>query len=254
MSLSHGAIILLVGFIAGMINSVAGGGTLLSFPVLVWLGRTPIPANATNAVAICPGSLAGMIGFRQEIRGSRRWALLLGLPSLAGAALGAVLLLRTPPAVFDSIIPLLVLGATVLFAMQEPVLRLMKLDVDAKRSNSWWAGAMVFQFFVAVYGGYFGAGMGILMLAALGLLGLTDIHRMNGLKNFFAACINGVAAVYFVWSGSVIWPDVLIMAAGTIAGGYGGAGLARRLGRTFVRRAVVFIGLAMALSLLLRRR
>jgi hypothetical protein len=112
---------------------------------------------------------------------------------------------------------------------------------------------VVFQVVVAVYGGYFGAGIGILMLAALGLLGLTDIHQMNGLKNFFAVCINVVAATYFVLRGSVEWPYAAVMVAGAIAGGYGGAGLARKLGRAFVRRAVIFIGLAMAASLLFGR-
>ncbi|PYP85135.1 MAG: sulfite exporter TauE/SafE family protein [Blastocatellia bacterium AA13] len=253
MNLLHAAIILLAGFVAGMINSVAGGGTLLTFPILVWLGRAPIPANATNAVAICPGSFASMIGFRREIRDSRRWLLLLGLPSAAGAVVGAILLLRTPPATFETLVPLLILGATILFAAQEPLIRLLRLDPESPRSNAWWAGAIVFQFFVALYGGYFGAGMGILMLAALALLGLTDIHRMNGLKNFFAACINGVAAIYFIWRGSIIWPDAIVMIVGTIAGGYGGAGIARRLGRGFVRRAVVFIGLAMTLSLFFKR-
>jgi uncharacterized membrane protein YfcA len=116
-------------------------------------------------------------------------------------------------------------------------------------SRRWWIGATLFQFCVAIYGGYFGAGMGILMLAALGLLGLNDIHKMNGMKNFFALCINGVAALFFALSGAVLWLDGLVMTLGAIAGGYGGAGLARRLGRKFVRRAVVAIGFGMAIAL-----
>jgi hypothetical protein len=240
--------------IAGMINSVAGGGTLVSFPALVWLGRDPIIANATNAVALWPGSLAGMIGFRRELEGSRKWMLILLAPSIIGGLAGAILLLLTPSPVFAAIVPFLILFATILFAAGEPVSKKLgnNKGEDADPTRAWWWGAAVFQFFVAVYGGYFGAGMGILMLAALKLLGLSDIHRMNGLKNLFAFSINGVASLYFIWSGKIDWTDALVMAAGAVIGGYCGARLARRLGRQFVRRLVILIGLAMAVSLLFR--
>ncbi|MEW6210228.1 MAG: sulfite exporter TauE/SafE family protein [Acidobacteriota bacterium] len=240
--------------IAGMMNSVAGGGTLVSFPALVWLGRDPIIANATNAVALWPGSLAGMIGFRRELEGSRKWMLILLAPSIAGGLAGAILLLLTPSPVFASIVPFLILFATALFAAGDAISKKIGNNSEASDpSRNWWTGAAVFQFFVAVYGGYFGAGMGILMLAALKLLGLADIHRMNGLKNLFAFSINGVASVYFVWSGKINWADAVVMAAGAIIGGYGGASLARKLGRQFVRRTVIFIGFAMAASLLVKR-
>jgi uncharacterized membrane protein YfcA len=235
-----------------MVNSVAGGGTLLSFPALVWIGRDPILANATNAVALWPGSLSGAFGFRREFGGSARWVLFLVGPSIGGGLLGAFLLLRTPSETFNWMVPYLILAATLLLAAQEPLVRRIYRDGDCQPSVRWWLGAGTFQFVVATYGGYFGAGIGILMLAALGLLGLTDIHQMNALKNLLAACINGVAAIYFAISGSVLWTDGLLMAAAAVVGGYGGAGLARRLGRKFVRRAVVVIGLAMALSLLVR--
>ncbi len=245
------------GCLAGMINSVAGGGTLVSFPALVWLGRDPIVANVTNTVAIWPGSLGAMFGFRRELGNSRRWMALLAGPSVIGGLIGAVLLLQTPSRVFAAIIPYLILFATTLFALQEPITRVLRPHRSRPSAGGpghvWWIWAGAFQFFVAVYGGYFGAGIGILMLAALGLLGLTDIHQMNGLKNFFAVCINLIAAGYFVLSGPVAWTDALIMAAGTIAGGYGGAGLARRLGRRFVRRAVVVIGFTMTASFLFGR-
>jgi len=247
-------IVFLAAFVAGMINSVAGGGTLVTFPTLVWLGRDAVIANVTNTVAIWPASLGAMVGFRRELGDSRRWMLLLVGPSLAGGVLGAYLLLRTPSRTFAAIVPLLILFATVLFAVQEPITRRLRvLGEEHAHGPMWWIGAATFQFLVAVYGGYFGAGIGILMLAALGLLGLTDIHQMNGLKNFFALCINLIAAVYFVVFGTVSWGDALVMAAGAIVGGYGGAGLARRLGRQFVRRTVVVIGVAMAISLLYRR-
>ena len=257
MSLWHGVVVFAAAFVAGMMNSVAGGGTLLTFPVLVWLGMDPIQANVTSTVSLWPGSLGAMYGFRRELAGSGRWMRLLAPVSIVGGLAGAILLLRTPSRVFASIVPYLILFATILFAAQEPITRSLRGDAraNAERVNSprWWVWAMVFQFVVAVYGGYFGAGIGILMLAALGLLGLTDIHQMNGLKNFFAVCINLVAASYFALRGSVDWRYAAVMVAGAIAGGYGGAGLARKLGRRFVRRAVVFIGLAMAASLLFRR-
>jgi uncharacterized membrane protein YfcA len=248
-------IIFLAAFVAGMINSVAGGGTLITFPTLVWIGRDPILANVTNTVAIWPGSLSAMLGFRRELADSRRWMVLLAAPSLLGGLLGAYLLLRTPSRTFAAIVPYLILFATVLFALQESITRLLGADGHGQRhpSRAWWIGAAAFQFCVSAYGGYFGAGMGILMLAALGILGLSDIHQMNGLKNFFAVCINFVAAAYFVLWGTISWPDAIVMTIGTVSGGYGGAGLARRFGRQAVRRTVVVIGVGMAVSLYLRR-
>jgi uncharacterized membrane protein YfcA len=253
MSVWQETVIFAAAFAAGMINSVAGGGTLLSFPALVWLGRDPVIANATSTVALWPGSFGGLLGFRRELRDNRKWALWLGIPSLAGGALGAFLLLHTPSDTFSLIVPYLILGATLLMAAQEQITKRLQLSSPGRPSPVWWSGALFFQFLVGIYGGYFGAGIGILMLAALGLLGQTDIHEMNALKNLFALFINGVAALYFIVSGAVIWIDVLVMAVAATVGGYFGAGIARRLGRRFVRRLVIFIGLAMAVSLLFRR-
>ena len=147
--------------------------------------------------------------------------------------------------------PFLILFATLLFMAQEPVQRMLKTaDAEAHKSTKWLAGAMLFQMAVGIYGGYFGAGIGILMLAALSIMGLTDIHEMNSLKVIFGGTINGIAAAYFIWARMVYWPDVLIMAVGAIVGGYGGAGIARQLGRTTVRRIVIAIGFGMAVSLL----
>lgn len=193
-----------------------------------------------------------MAGFRRELRTADRRMLALTVPSLMGGISGALLLRFTPPAIFDAMVPFLILFATILFMVQETVQRMFKTGIGRHESARWLAGAIVFQFFVALYGGYFGAGIGILMLAALSILGLTDIYQMNGLKNFFALCINGVAALYFMFAHMVVWPYVLIMAAGAVAGGYGGAGLARRMGRTTVRRVVIGIGFAMAVSLFVK--
>jgi uncharacterized membrane protein YfcA len=243
MDLLHGSSAFAAAFAAGAINSVAGGGTLLTFPTLVWLGLNSVAANATSTVAIWPGSVGGMWGYRKELKSADRRMLFLTIPSLIGGIAGALLLRFTPPAIFDALVPFLILFATLLFMAQETVQGLFK------QSGHWFGGAIIFQFFVSLYGGYFGAGIGILMLAALSILGLTDIHQMNGLKNFFALCINGVAAMYFIFAHMVEWPYVFIMAVGAIAGGIGGAGLARKMGRSAVRKVVTAIGFAMAFSL-----
>ena len=246
-------VVFVAAFIAGAINSVAGGGTLVTFPSLVWVGLPSTIANATSTVATWPGSLGAIWGYRQDLRGLPASAYDLIVPSLVGGMLGAVLLVLTPTAVFDRLIPLLILFATVLFMLQEPVQRMVKTTGKAHSgSRSWLIGAMAFQFLVAVYGGYFGAGIGILMLAAFGIMGFTDIHQMNGLKTFLALCINGVAAAYFIWNGMVSWPHALLMATGAIVGGVWGAGVARRIGPKAVRRIVIVVGFTMAISLLFR--
>ena len=235
-------------------NAVAGGGTLVTFPSLVWVGLPSTIANATSTVAIWPGSLGGMWGYRHDLRGLPNATYALIAPSVIGGLVGAVLMARTPTRVFDRLIPLLILFATVLFMLQEPVQRLIKTTGRAHAgSTGWLIGALLFQFLVAVYGGYFGAGIGILMLAAFGIMGFTDIHQMNGLKIFLALCINGVATGYFIWNGMVSWPHALVMAVGAIVGGVWGAGVARTIGPKGVRKIVIAVGFTMAFSLLLRR-
>jgi uncharacterized membrane protein YfcA len=250
---SHGLIAFVAAFAAGAINSVAGGGTLVSFPALVWLGLPSVTANATSTVAIWPGSVGGMLGFRQELQVTEpRMFSLIG-PSLIGGIIGALLLQRTPTDMFDRLVPLLILFATGLFMAQDAVQRLLTRGAAAPFGSRWLIGALLFQLLVGLYGGYFGAGIGILMLAALSIMGLSDIHQMNALKNLLALCINGVAAAYFVWMGMVSWSDATVMAVGAIAGGVGGAGAARRLGRVAVRRIVIAIGLVMATTLMFKR-
>jgi uncharacterized membrane protein YfcA len=251
----HTIVIALAAFAAGAINSIAGGGTLLSFPALVWIGVNPVMANATNTFALWPGSFAAMVGFRRELANVRRWLLLLTIPALLGGATGGVLLLHTSMATFTRLVPFLILGATLLLAGQELITRRLGVLAHAHENPSagWITIVAIFQFLVGIYGGYFGAGIGILILAALGLIGLTDMHEMNGLKNLLAICINGVAAIYFAWSGAVLWKDGFIMAVAAIIGGYLGARVARHLGRTFVRRSVVIIGLAMGVALFFKR-
>jgi uncharacterized protein len=236
------ALALVAAFGAGVVNAVAGGGTLLTFPAIVALGVTPLVANATSTVALWPGSLSSMWGYRGELAGARRWVIGFAAPSIGGGALGAWLLLHTPAASFARIVPFLVLVATALFLAQRPLTR--RLNTSRAEAEGPSAGFLVAQFLVAVYGGYFGAGIGILMLAVLGFMGLTNIHRMNGLKNWGGMCINGVAVVMFAVGGIVHWPIALTMAAGGMLGGYAGARVARRVGQERVRHAIVAIGLA----------
>jgi len=240
-------------FAAGVVNSVAGGGTLISFPALIWLGLPSTIANATNTAALWPGSLASMWGYRRELQGIDPRVLGLAVPSIVGGIVGALLLRLTPTAAFDRLVPILIVFATLLFMLQERLQRrFFRLLTHEHSGSKWLTGAMLFQLLVAVYGGYFGAGIGILMLAALAVMGHTDIHQMNGLKNLLAVGINGVAAVYFVWAGLVVWSDALVMTAGAIVGGFLGAGAARRVGQKAVRRTVVAVGFAMAITLMFR--
>ena len=252
MAVSH-LVVFAAAFVAGAINSVAGGGTLVSFPSLIWVGLPSTIANATSTVALAPGSLGGVWGYRRDLKGLPPSTYALVVPSVVGGGLGAVLLVMTPTATFDRLIPLLIMFATILFMLQDPVQRLIRSGGTAHSgSRTWLVNAILFQFFVSVYGGYFGAGIGILMLAAFGIMGFTDIHQMNGLKSFLAVCINGIAAGYFIWQGMVSWPHAVVMMAGAIMGGVFGAGVARRIGPKGVRRIVIVIGFTMAFSLLLR--
>jgi len=253
MSLAHGALIFAAAALAGMINSVAGGGTLVTFPVLVWLGLDPKVANATSTVALWPGLFGGVFGFRRELKDSRSYLLWLGLTSVLGGGVGAMLLILTPSQTFARLVPYLILFATALFTLQEPISRRLRLPSTASPVGArGWIGPVLIQFFSSIYGGYFGAGNGILMLAALGLFGLKDIHRANGIKNFLGICINSIAVLAFAWSGLVYWPNALLMTVGAVAGGYYGASVARRLGRTFVRRTIVLIGLVIGILMLWR--
>lgn len=254
MTLLQGSLLFGSAFAAGMINSVAGGGTLLTFPSLVWAGFSPVIANATSTLSLVPGAWSSLWGYRREVVHTPKRFLFLLIPSFVGGVIGAVLLKRTPDKTFAALVPFLILFATILFIIQGPVQRRLKTGqtADQPATRSWLIGASCYQLLVAVYGGYFGAGIGILMLAVLGMMGLNDIHQMNGLKNLLGSVVNAVAAVYFVYAGLIDWQAAALMAAGAILGGYGAAGLARRLGQKFVRRAVIVIGLAMTVSLLLK--
>ena len=253
MSLFHSVIMIAAAFAAGVINSIAGGGTLITFPVLIWLGLDPKVANATSTVALWPGLFGGLFGYRRELENSSAILLRLGITSVIGGAVGAWLLIWTPSPTFARLVPFLILFATILFMAQGSINRRLRLQpIVAEPKAWWWLGAIVFQFFSATYGGYFGAGNGILMLAAMGLLGLHDINRANGIKNFLGICINSIAVLSFALMGLVVWPDALLMAGAATLGGYFGARMAVRVNQATIRRAIIVIGFVITFVMLWR--
>lgn len=250
-------LVLVAAALGGAVNSIAGGGTLITFPAIVALGVPPLVANATSTVALWPAAVGSMWGYRGYLAAVRPWVIRFAVPSLLGGALGAWLLLHTTPRAFDRIVPFLVLAATLLFLLQGTLLKrggaASGVTGDAVPEQPRW-GFLAAQFLVGVYGGYFGAGIGILMLAVLGIMGFTNIHTMNGLKNWGGLLMNAVAAIVFAVSGIVNWQVALAMAAGGMVGGYGGARLAQRVGQAPVRRAITVIGLSAFVYLLVRTR
>jgi uncharacterized membrane protein YfcA len=251
--LSHVLAAAAAAFLAGGINSVAGGGTLISFPTLVWLGLPSITANATSTLAIWPGSLGSIWGFRHEFRETNPRMRVLSVSSLVGGGIGALLLRSTPTNVFDRLVPFLILFATLLFTVQEPIQKRLRQRGGERHSmDLWLPGALGLNLAVAIYGGYFGAGMSIMMLSSLGILGMTDILQMNALTSLFALCVNGVAAILFIWMRMVDWRYVLPMAVAAVIGGYGAAGVARSIGRPAVRRFVIGVGFVLSALLFFR--
>jgi uncharacterized protein len=251
--------------LGGAANSVAGGGTLLTFPALIGLGIPPVAANATSTVALWPGSISSMYGYRDALAGARSWARALVVPSILGGLLGAWLLTRTTDAQFKAVVPWLVLVATLLFLSQKQVGAWLRQRVARRNAMptgvsgandlppSPGVGAAAVQFLVATYGGYFGAGAGIVMLAAFGLLGLTNVHQMNGLKNFLAILFNFVAICTFAISGLVQWPIAMLMAIGAAIGGHYAARVAQRMNPELIRRLIGVIGIANAIWLFVAR-
>jgi len=251
----HGVIMFIAAFFAGVINSIAGGGMLLVFPVMIWLGVDPKIANATCTVALWPGLFAGLFGYRREMSDSSIILMRLGAISVVGGGAGAWLLIATPSPVFARLVPVLIFFATILFMVQGPVNRWLRLpSAENESTRRGWTVVIIIQFFSAMYGGYFGAGNGILMLAAMGLLGLRDIHRANGIKNFLGICINGVVVFSFSIAHMVLWPRALLMAVAATIGGYVGARTAQKVGRKFIRRTVIVIGFVITIMMLWRMR
>jgi uncharacterized membrane protein YfcA len=239
---------------AGVVNAIAGGGTLLSFPALVLALGNDRAANVTSTVALVPGSLAGAFGFGEDLRKARPWLHLLIPPSILGGLVGSLLLILLPGSYFTLVVPWLLLTATLLFLFQPILARYLQIEGDGRLPRPALCVVLAaFQFLVAVYGGFFGAGIGILMLSGLGLMGLGDLNRMNAVKNLLAAIINGVSVIVFCFSPQVAWPLALLMAVAAVGGGYLGARVGRRLPRPLVRWTVILIGLGLTVYYVLKQ-
>jgi uncharacterized membrane protein YfcA len=241
-----------VAFCTGVINAVAGGGTLILFPTLLAFGYTAKVANVTNTVAVWPGTVGGSLAYRAEISRQRRTIVAVAPFVLVGTLLGSALLLATPDSTFDLVVPFLIFGACFLLAAQD---RLTVLFFKGDRDLASGHNLLLLRiaiFLVSLYGGYFGAAMGIIMLAIFGLLLPEDIQHANALKGLIAAAINGIGAGYFAVFGDVAWEAAAIMAVSSLAGGYFGVGLARRLPRDKLRLVAVLYGTAAGFVMLLR--
>jgi uncharacterized protein len=227
-------------FAAGAMNSVAGGGSFLSFPALVFAGIPPISANATNNCAMWVGTLGSARGYKEEIKEHRALILPVMAVSVVGALIGACALLLTPSTLFERLIPWLLLFATIVFAVSP---WLVRREAGAVPKHAPWQ--LIVQFCVSIYGGYFGAGMGILMLAVLAFTGLPNFNAQNAVKNALSATINGVALIPFVFARIVDWQFALPMAVIALAGGYFGARFFRKVPQNISRIIVITIGLIM---------
>jgi len=260
-SLPSLALLAVASALAGAVNSVAGGGTILTFPVLAAIlppdpGRMVV-ANATSTIGLWPASAVAAWAYRDERTDQPAWVKWMILPSAVGAIVGTLLVLRLPPEWFAAAVPWLILSAAILFSVQPQITRFVAARNPTSPPAARLLPACLLQFLVAIYGGYFGAGIGILMLAVLGLLGLGDIHRLNGIKNVLGTAINGVAAATFA-AGSlagahdVAWPLAAVMAVASVAGSLAASVIARRLPAAAVRRFVAILGFALAAYYLFR--
>lgn len=243
--------VLLAGFAAGMINVVVGSGTLVTFPVLLAVGYSPVVANVSNALGLVPGSVAGAVGYRRELRPHLRLLLRFGSASASGGVLGAVLLLVLPPGAFEVIVPVLVALAVVLVALQPWLAKRMETtrSASARRAGPVLLGAI---FATGVYGGYFGAAQGVILIGLLGLALSQDIQEVNAIKNVLAGLVNAVAALVFVLFATVAWLPAALIAVGSAAGGTLGASIARRMPPTALRGVVVVVGIVAIAQLVLR--
>ena len=233
-------------------NAVAGGGSFVAFPTLLFTGVPPIPANATNTLSLWVGTAVSGGAYRWHLNLPRRVLLPLVSMGLLGGLAGALLLIKTPAHAFLRLIPWLMLAATLLFTFGRHLTGRLSAGISHQASNAAVAGASFFELLVAIYGGYFGGGIGIMNLAMFAALGMTDIHEMNALKIVLVAVINGVAAVTFIATGSIVWPQALVMIVGAGLGGYASAHYAQKLPQLLVRAMIITLGVGMTIYFFLK--
>jgi uncharacterized membrane protein YfcA len=240
--------VLVAGVLAGGINAIVGSGTLITFPVLLAVGYGPVTANVTNTVGLVPGSISGAVGYRAELEGQRRRVLVLGVASVLGGITGAVLLLSLPASAFEGIVPVLFALALVLVVLQPRLSRALEARRVRARPHGGpllWIGTYA----TGIYGGYFGAAQGVILLAIEGIAIPEDLQRLNALKNVLAALVNGVAALIFIFVADIAWLPAALLAAGATAGGQLGAKIGRRLSPAVLRAVIVVVGLAAIVQL-----
>jgi uncharacterized membrane protein YfcA len=247
LNLVDAAALVAVGLVAGVVNAIVGSGSLLTFPTLLAIGYPPVVANVTNTVGLVLGNISGVVGYRRELAGQRARILQLAGFAVAGALLGAVLLLALPQSVFRRVVPVLILIAVVLVIVQ-PWLSAYMARHREKAGSSWALRGAVTA--TSVYGGYFGAAMGVIYIAILSIFIEDDLQRMNALKNVISSIVNGVAAVVFVFFAHVEWPAVALLAASGVVGGQLGSVIGRRLPDGVLRVAIVIAGLAAVVKLI----
>lgn len=268
MTFLAGVLLFIAAMLGGTLNAVAGGGSFITVPSLIFAGVLPVQANTTSTVALWPGSVASITAYRQELaKLNRAVVLTLGITSLIGGILGALLLLSTSQSTFLYLLPYLMLVATLLFAFSPRITKFLRARAAARQDSIYtqeiadktstvsWRSLMAIsgiQLIIAVYGGYFGGGIGIMILASLGIMGMENIHEMNGLKTVLQAAINGVAVITFIVFKAVVWLPALVMIAGAIIGGYGGAYFARKLNARVIRVFVILVGTGMTVYFFLR--
>lgn len=249
MTFLEGLLVLAAGLFAGAINTIVGSGSLVTFPTLLAIGYSPVVANVSNTIGLAFGAFSGAVGYRRELGGQRHRAAILGAGSLTGGITGAVLLLTLPSSVFDAVVPVLILVACALVVVQP---RLARFVADRRRRHVEHGGAALWVcvFLTGVYGGYFGAAQGVILLALLGIFIADHLQRLNAVKNVLALVANGVAAIVFAFAADVAWEVVVLLAIGSIVGGQLGAHAGRRLPVPWLRVLIVVIGLVAAVRLL----
>lgn len=248
MTFAQGLLVTGASAVAGLVNAVAGGGTLLTFPSLLLAGLSPVSANATSTVALWPGQLSSVWAYRQHIEDERKRALILGVPAVLGGIIGATLLLTLPEKTFAAVVPWLILFACALLGLQNPIKRAVGHHTDGNHPVVLW----MIQLLISIYGGYFGAGIGILMLAAMGILLPSSLQHANALKVLFALLSNGSGFVLFLLSGKVDVRIAALMAAASLVGGFVGALVAQKLPPAAMRGFAILVGLVAAVKFLFR--